>query len=504
MQKLFVSLLAALFLIGCGQDDTPVETTGSVSFIVNGSGLGAGKVAGLTPEKVVVSVEDQDGKVILDNKVFDLTFRDQAYSTEAQQFTKGEYVVTKYLVISASTAAYAAPRVGAEKAGLIDKPLPFGFSVSGSKESLVTPGIIGISAQDQPELFGYNDFGYDLPSSQDFFNVRVKLEMILGGIYYPNIDAPFTVKGFDATDKEVWRDNYNYTGPEENDLRIKDGFHHYSIEVSKWGKTLSQIYTRTSLWERRVREGEVPNTQVFQAEVEPRKVASTVTSWSQVIDGQTVMKPVSKTTYEYNDGRVSLIRSFAWDDKTNKFVDNTESEFIYNGNELERIRTYNTGNNTSYAEDVYTYDNDGFVTHIQHKGEGLTTEVDLVHLYSDRVVKASYRLSNGNGFEYEFVNENGSMRSDKTTRGSTLCSEATYTSDKNINPLKHLGYTDYLMRNYSISNRLTESANYVGCAFPSLVAESYSYAYTEEGYPVRATTHFKGTEATTEVEYTYN
>lgn len=511
MKKVMVSLLAvivaitaALVMFSCDQDDTPVDVIGSVSFVVNGSGLGAGRMAGITPEKVVVSVEDKDGKTIFDNKVLELESTLHGYETEKLPFDKGEYRITKYLVISGTTVTYATPRTGADKADLIDKPLPFDFSVIASNENPVAPTIIGISSQDLPQQFGYTDFGYDLPDSpgEDPINVRFKLEMILGGVYYQNVDATYVVKAFDENNTEKWRQNFEYTGPEPNDFKIKDGFHRYTVEVNKWGKTLSQVFTRASLWDGRVREGVVPTTYVFQAHVEPKKVASTITWWSKVVNGETVYVPISKTTYEYQNGSVSTIRNYTWSENNEAFVDQSHSEFTYEGKNVKQILTYLAGSTAVYSEDNYTYDAEGYASHIQHKGE-TTTEVDLEHLFGDRLVKAKYRLSNGGGFDYEFQNQYGSMKSDRTTKGSQLCSEATYTSDKNINPLKHLGYTDYLLRNYSISNRLTESASYVGCAFPSLVAEQYSYIYDEDGYPLKSTTHFKGTVSTTVVEYAY-
>ena len=507
MRKMIVSILAAVAIVSCSQDDTPVDSAGSVSFVVNGSGLGAGKISGLTPEKLVVSVEDKNGKTILSNKVLDLTSSDNGYSTQSFPFETGDYRVTKYLVISGETAAYATPRTGAEKAGLIDKPLPFDFTVTGSSPSPVNPRIIGISSQDAPQYFGYSDFGYDLPESpaEAFMNIKVKLEMILRGIYYENIDATFIVRAFDNENAEVWRQQFDYTGPESNDLKIKDGYHHYTIETQKWGKTLTQICTRASLWDGRIVEGTVPVTHVFQSEVEPRKVASYVTSFTKIVNGQTIVEPMNKTEHQFNEDRISTIRTYVWSRDGKLFVDNTRSEFTYSGNLLKKIATTSSINETSYVEDNYTYDADGVVSHIQHKdsGSGVTTDVDLTFLFGGRVVKAVYRNSNGTGFEYEFANQYGNMKNDKTTRGGELCSDGAFTSDKNINPLKHLGYVDYLMRNLSINNRLTESVNYVGCAFPSLVPESYSYVYDEDGYPLRATTNYRGTAATMETEYTY-
>jgi hypothetical protein len=509
MKKLIVSFVAALAIIACSQNDSPVETMGSLSFIVNGSGpsAGSGWTADLRPEKVIVSIEDTDGKVILDNKVFDLISKEGAYTTEVLPFDAGNYRITKYLVISGSAAAYAAPRSGAQKAGLIDKPLPIDFVVVPTQTNSVAPTIIGIASQDSPQLFGYNDFGYEVPGSglaDNWLNIRVKLEITVGGIYYPNVDANFEVRGFDESNALVWRQAYNYTGPESNDLKIKNGFHHYTIEAQKWGKTLSQTYSLASLVDIKVKEGQIPATQVFQTEIDAKKVTSTTTRFSKIVNGEVVLVPTNKTTYEYEpDGRISLIHNYAWDNKGQQFVSQSQSEFFYQGNQLKQITATLEGSEAVYEQDLYTYDDQNNVTHIQHKGQGLIAEVDFTHSSGDRLVNVAYRFSNGNGFEYEFLNQYGSMKSDKTTKGSELCSTGDYTSDKNINPLKHLGYTDYLIRNYSISNKVTESANYIACAFPALIPETYNYIYTEDGYPIRATTHFKGVPSTSEVEYTY-
>lgn len=504
-----VSIIAALALIGCKDDETPVNEGGNVSFVVSGSGLGAGRKAGIMPEKLVVSVEDEDGRAVFNDRVLDLTSSDHGFVTAIFPFGKGTYRVTKYLVISGETATWATPKAGAQKASLISQPLPLEFTVTPNELNEITPNIVGISSQDVPQNFGYSDFGYNLPedpSSAEWMSVRVKLEMTLGSVFYPNIDADFTVKAYNEANVEMWKQDFRYIGPEANDLKIKNGFHHYTFEAKKWGKVLTQTFLMQGLWDSRVREGVVPTTYVFQATTEAKKIASYITS-SIGADGDGGIKiPVNKVTHVYENGRISRINYSTWVKLEARFVDQSHSEFIYEGNKVKRIVTYNAGEAAKYTETTYTYDAEGYASHIQHKSlesGGITTDVELSHLYGDRLVKAVYSLSNGTGFEYEFENKYGNMKSDKTTRGAQLCSLVNYTSDKNINPFKHLGYTDYLLRNYSVSNRLTEDAVYVGCAFPSRVAESYDYLYDQDGYPLRATTNYKGTSAKTEVEYTY-
>jgi hypothetical protein len=504
MKKTFVAILAVLTIASCNHDDTPAETTGSLSFIVSGSGLG---LTNLAPDKLVISVEDANGKTIFDNKVLTLTEGDAGYSTEPLPFDNGNYQITKYLVVSGTTAAFASPRSGSQKASLVDLPLPFDFTVVAGRANTVIPKIVGISSQDLPPSFGYGDFGYNTPGgeTQEWINVRVKLELTVGGVSYPNIDAIYTVHGFDEGNNEVWTQDYNYIGPEENDLRIKVGFHHYIIGTEKWGKTLTQNYTAASLYERRVKEGEVPITQVFQADVQPKRVASTVTSFTHVQNGQWFTDLTNKTEYQYVDGRIDVIMTSVWSNEEQHFIEQNKSEFTYSGNLVKKIVTYDVNIPSGFVEDNYTYDDDGNVTHIQHKpsGNGIASDVDLTYSDSERAVRAVYKFSNGAGFEYEVANQHGSTRSDRTTRSGELCSTGNYTYDKNINPLGLLGYVDYLFRNYSISNRLTEDVDYVGCAFPSLVPESYSYVYDADGYPLKQETRYRSTEMKMTVEYNY-
>lgn len=77
---------------------------------------------------------------------------------------------------------------------------------------------------------------------------------------------------------------------------------------------------------------------------------------------------------------------------------------------------------------------------------------------------------------------------DRTTRGLQLCGDGHYTYDNDINPFSNFGYTDYLLTNLSINNKLSENVNYINCAFPSFIPSSRSYAYNDSGYPTLITT----------------
>jgi hypothetical protein len=507
MKNKLVLALAAIVMFACDREDTPSDLTGGISFVVTQSTPGAGRKQTLTPEKLVVSVEDNEGKTILDNKVLALSLKDHLYITETLSIQPGQYKITKFLVVSGETAAYATPKTGASKASLISNPLPVDFSVAGSQQHTVTPDIIEISSQDAPQAFGYIDFGYNLPTApqEEFISVRVKLDMTLGDTYYPNIDAPISVKAFDNANTLKWEQEFNYAGPQANDLRIRNGFHHYVIEARKWGKTMQQTFMLANLLEGRVREGTVPTTYVLQSEAQPKKVLEYTTSYSRRVNGIETIVPASRVTHEYSGDRIAVQNLYRYNETTKVFVHDSKSEFTWSGDRLVKIETRMIDDNSLTSVDTYSYDASGLPNRITHQSltAGVTTNVDLAFKFNGRLVNASYSFSNGQAFQYEMVLDNGNMKSQRTNRDTQVCSVGEYTHDKNINPLKHLGYVDYLLRNYSNSNRLTEDVRYIGCSFPTLVAETYDYVYDGDGYPLKSTTNFRASELKSITEYTY-
>jgi hypothetical protein len=132
-----------------------------------------------------------------------------------------------------------------------------------------------------------------------------------------------------------------------------------------------------------------------------------------------------------------------------------------------------------YLEYTYEYLPDGRVSKIKETNTsiGINSEANFAYDQTNQSTKVSYTFSNGGSFEYEFHVSDGNVVTDKTTRGSQLCSDGQYTYDGRINPFKNLGYTDYLLTNLSANNKLSENTNYINCSFPSFIPETYSYEY---------------------------
>ena len=204
--------------------------------------------------------------------------------------------------------------------------------------------------------------------------------------------------------------------------------------------------------------------------------------------------PQMKVTYEYNsDGKVSKYTVFTYNPDVGSLQELNNFVFSYVDNRVDQIKGYFAGKDIPHVEYSYEYLADGRVSKISEKNTaaGVNSEASFSYDAADHSVKVAYTFSNGGSFEYEFFSNGGNILSDKTTKGSQLCSDGEYTYDQHINPFYDLGYVDYSLTNVSTNNKLTEDVNYVACAFPSLVPESYTYEYDEKGFPTVVTTLYK-------------
>lgn len=211
--------------------------------------------------------------------------------------------------------------------------------------------------------------------------------------------------------------------------------------------------------------------------------------------------------YSYNNEGKLISYSVYSKDLTEIFKRQRDYVFSYADTKVKNIVEYTSDPATPSTVFTYEYLPDGRVVKIYEKNNlgGINSEVNFLY-YEDGGTKAFYKFSNGGSFEYQFDDVNGNMTSDKTTRGSQVCSEGRYTYDQQINPFNKLGYLDYWLKNLSVNNKLTQEVDYIGCSFPSIIPESFSYEYNDSGYPVFATTFYKsdGTVKKSKREYFYS
>lgn len=205
-------------------------------------------------------------------------------------------------------------------------------------------------------------------------------------------------------------------------------------------------------------------------------------------------EPQLKVTYAYaSSGRLSKYRVFTYDPKPKAFREQRYLEFFYTDTLVTKILGYSTGIAASNLQQTYEYFPDGRVFKIKdtNKNSGVNSEATFAYDDTKQSTKVTYTFSNGGSFQYEFYMTDGNMVTDKTTRGAQLCSDGKYSYDDHINPFGELGYTDYVLTNVSVNNKVSESINHVGCSFPTFIPETYLYEYNEKGYPTLMTTFYK-------------
>lgn len=506
--KYVLMVAIALLAMSCDKDEAIVKKSGRVTFSFSKKEISGGRAETTgTPSFIYLNVENAAGQVILENKKLNLLGFGEGYVTENIPLTVGSYKITSFIVLNENNhAIYATPVAGSPKAQFVSTPLPISFTVTEGNSTELRPEVLAVTSADSPEKFGYTSFGFEVVGA-DKLQVSVKVELLVGEILYQDVDTKIKVSGFNADNQLQWTQEYSYVGPTANQLDVKKGFHHYEFSINHFGITDKQTISGEHLIEGAA--GEEPTTYVLGGARQPKRVSHFI-NYIERADpiewGATYLDPQSKIEYEYRvDGKPAKMKIYGFVDSLNTFVEQRYFVFHYAGTRLSKLAGFHVGHIAPYIEDFYTYQNDGQVSRIQevNYAAGVTSEVNMTYNYTDRLIRAAYTYSNGGSFEYEFNYIYKNISKDKTTRFGGLCNTGTYTYDKNINPLAHLGYMDYSFRNYSINNKIAENVNYVGCAFPTYIPEGTEYKYDGEGFPLEQKTRYKQSTLVQMTKYFY-
>jgi hypothetical protein len=492
--KFFVFLALLACCLSCDHEEAIIEKNGRVSFVVSHKTADGGRQSEENvPASLLLSLADAQGNVIFENKRLELLQFGEGFVTESIVLTKGPYSITKFLVLnSANKVLHATPLEGSDKAAQVEDPLPLQFTVSENAGVEVKPQVLTVTSYDLPQSFGYASFGFDVVDGPETMKIKVRVELRVGSIDYLDVDTKLVVKGFDSLKTEKWQKEFSYVGPSDNVLEIRADLDHYTIELQQWGIYDRQIFKRIHLWENRD-GGPSPVTYILGGTTAAKKIAYYI-NYFQAGNAESpgTLEPQYKVGYSYDaSGNVRKLTHYKYEKENDSFEPERQAVFVYTGGRVQKILHYHANENVPYVIYAYDYQDDGNVSRIVELKNGAeTAAVDFTYNFTGRVVNAAYTFSNGQSFQYEFFSRWKNIQTDKTTRGAQLCSEGNYTHDKNINPLKHLGYVDFLLRDYSINNKLSENITYSGCAFPSLVPYAYTYQYDALGYPTVATTHY--------------
>jgi hypothetical protein len=488
--SLIASFAVILMLHSCDKPDEVTPSKASATFTFSKKQKSTdGKISSTAvPAFILVSIEDINGKEIIKDKKLALHTFGESYVTEAIELTPGDYKLTKFLVQDAANIViYATPLESADLESFVDDPLPINFSVTRNITTQLSPQVLTVNEDDKPESFGYVGFGFEIA------NVALKchVKIDIGGVLYENVDATLRVKGYDLSNSVRWTKDYNFVGPEDNVIAIKNGFHHYSIElVDTWGVSavVSDIPAQT-IWDSRA-DGPQPRTYVLAGSKAAKKLTSLITSREVNIPGTGITyQHESRTFYVYKaDGRLDQIRYELFNTQTMQFEEFTVENFTYDGTRVSKIVGLQHGK--YFKELNYTYGEQDKIVET-NLNSGITTTVVVANNEDTRSGSVGFTFSNGNSFRYDFNTSFNNIVSDQIIKSGQLCSKGIFAFDKQINPFKHLGYLDVQFRNWTNNNKLTEHVDYLACSFPTLIPLSYDYTYDSDGYPIEQITSYK-------------
>ena len=466
-----------------------------------------------TPAFVLLTLKDSQGN-IQENISLSLSASDQGYQSAGLDLPVGNYQLLEFVILDgAHKTLYATPKEGSALAPYIASPLPLGFVVAQNGVGQFIPSVLEVMPDDTPGAFGYTSFGLDGTGNTDVMLIKSNVKVEIGGVLYENVDAHIRVNGYDADNVSQWEKDFNFVGPTDNLLEVKNGYHHYNIAlVDKWGTNdIQSNIPGQAFWDGRA-DGSLPVTYVLVGSTKAKKLSSYVLSNEvSVAGGGTIYQPNLKVEFTYTaEGHLDHIHHKTYNPKTTQFEETTTDAFVYEGDVVSEITT--TLNDGPYAEYQYRYGIENKITATLHYADELVgTQTSQTDSENNRV-NASYSYSNGRAFLYTFDFSYKNIVSDKTTQGQ-ICNTGTYGYDKNINPFRHLGYMDFNFENWPANNKVAEDVQYFTCGFPSIVPVTHAYTYDLDGYPVtKITTYKKGTPDDhtnpdpsfhTKVEYSY-
>jgi hypothetical protein len=506
--RFYLAAFILLLAFSCDREEPVLKKQGRATFSFSQQGLSNGRTSTAgQPAFILLNVEDASGRLVLENKKLSLVEFGSGYITESLVLETGSHRLLAFVVLDEdSKAIYATPKEGSEKAHLVDNALPIHFLVSEDQSSTVTPQVVAVNETDSPEEFGYVNFNFDVVGTPATMDVRVKVELKIGDVMYLDVNSTVVVSGFDVDNVKQWSQEYAYSGFFGNDLTVKTGYHHYSFEVQQWGASAKHVVNGEYLLA--ASQQEVPTTFVLSGSAPARKLSHYIT-YKKVKEGDGYYwDPQDKRRYEYNAvGKLERMTVSTYVDSAGSFVPLRYFVFSYTGNNMTKISGYHSENDQLYLEERYEYLADGNVMSITQDyidGSNIDWVANFSYNYTGRVISASYSAANGGGFQYELILPYGNVLTDRVNRGGQVCSIGNYQYDKGINPFKHLGYMDFLFRNYSLYNRVSEDVQYLGCSFPTLIPETYVFEYNALGYPTASNTLYKGGNYETRTAYFYH
>lgn len=448
-----------------------VDQTTYLQLSASGVQLGQGQLYAL------VSVNNEQGQEVVSNKRVTLDYIQGTYKTDRITLAKGSYVLSKFIVTTASdTAVYAAPKANSAKAALVTKPVSIPVSITETGVTAASVQVLKVETTDSPASFGYtvDDFG-----KLAFRELTVKLMITVGQVVYDSLPGKLVVDASNTGGQHWIREIELQEGVTQ--VRVPEQYETFSFQVAKWNTTAQKTLSKSELG---------TTTQLNLTALRQPKL---LVEESSFIENAAGLIPDTRTEYLYNvNNRLSGIHFYQKQLQSSNLLLTDQYQFLYSGTQLDTIKRLNPANSALTGFSGFTYAA-GKIATVSNSSYDQSTHVlfDYSKFNTHQLISANYLFHNGNSMTYTMQFRNGNLVSDKAISSTGSGESGEYHYDNYINPKNQLGYPDIFLSNSSKNNRLLELKIYGG-GFPSVVPYKTEYIYNADGYPVEQYVSYKG------------
>ena len=239
MKKLKVLSMACLAMItvlfSCNEKDHH-DFDGEVQFGFSPVDLPSGRVTQADASKLLVTVEDSDGEVVLDRMELDLVAFGDSYLTDPVSLRPGSYEIPEYLVMnSSSEVVYACPKEGSDFAHLVENPLPVSFDIESDVVNQVGVEVVPANAGTGEE-FGYATFTFNVVDYVQFDLAVFMYDLTSSNYVLTSADYSISADGEDIISGALDSATNTLTLPIRSSYTLiieKSGYNTYSETFTK-------------------------------------------------------------------------------------------------------------------------------------------------------------------------------------------------------------------------------------------------------------------------------
>ncbi len=167
-KSLLLVVLSIITITACRKSDNEVIGTGSLQLSLTTIATeNGGRIEEGDPAKVVVSINDADGEVVLNSEELTITQFNDAFLLDPIVLEIGTYNIEEFLVLNESDEViYATPLEDATLASLVENPLPVSFTITADAVSSLSLEVISTENVD-PEDLGYTSLSFEIAPTKN-------------------------------------------------------------------------------------------------------------------------------------------------------------------------------------------------------------------------------------------------------------------------------------------------------------------------------------------------